>query len=138
LSKNKSKGGRPEFKPTRTLRRRVSIAAGGGMSHEEIAIGLGISRGTLEKHFEEELSTAAYQRRLEVLDAMHESAVDGNVAAQKAYLAMEPAIAAPPEPPVEEQAKPKPVGKKEQADADAAVATVGTEWHDVLPARKPH
>lgn len=118
---------RPPFEPTPEQRKTVSIAAGGGMSHEQIAIGLGIDRKTLEKYFEAELSTVAYQRRLEVLDAMHHAAMKGNVSAQKAYLALEPAIAAPPAP------KEPQLGKKEKAQADAKTAAVGSEWHDLLP-----
>jgi len=102
------------------------------MSREQIAIGLGIDRKTLEKHFEAELSTVAYQRRLEVLDAMHEAAMKGNVAAQKAYLAMEPAAAVTPAP------KDVPLGKKEQAQKDATHAHVGTGWEDDLRPRGTH
>ena len=101
------------------------------MSHEEIAISPGVSHNTLEKHFVAELSTAAYKRRLEVLNAMHRTALKGNVAAQKAYLAQDPALAAPPQQPDEKPVKP--AGKKEQAAADARSAAEGTEWHDVLP-----
>lgn len=100
------------------------------MSHEEIAIGLGITRPTLEKHFAHELSTGAYQKRLEVIDAMHRSAKKGNVAAQKAYVSMTPRVAAPPAPaPAGKASK---VGKKEQAEADAQGAQTGTEWESLL------
>jgi hypothetical protein len=126
--------GRPEFKVTPALRKRVAIASGGGMSHEEIAIGLGISRNTLEKHFEAELSAGAYRRRLEVLDAMHKSAIHGNVAAQKAYLATVPQASAPPVPAEQSETSPaKPLGKKDQAQADSVTAARGTEWADLLP-----
>lgn len=118
---------RPSYKPTAANRRRVAVAAGAGMSHEEIAIGLGITRPTLSKHFEKELSQGAYEKRLEVLDAMHRMAKKGNVAAQKAYVALTPAAAAPP------VAKPAPIGKKEQAQADAVTAGQGTEWGELLP-----
>lgn len=97
------------------------------MSHEEIALGLGIARNTLTKHFERELSIGAYEKRLEVLDAMHRCAKKGNVAAQKAYVALTPAVAAPP------AQKDEPKGKKAQAQADAATAAQGTEWNDLLP-----
>jgi hypothetical protein len=122
-----TKRGRPAFKPTPVQRRKVSVAAGAGMAHEEIAIGLGISRNTLEKHFAEELSVGAYSRRLEVLDAMHRTAVKGNVAAQKAYVALTPAVAVPPVP------AEKPKGKKEQAQAEAQDAQAGTSWEELLP-----
>jgi hypothetical protein len=97
------------------------------MSHEEIAIALGIHRHTLDKHYQVELSTGALNRRAEVLDAMARTALKGNVSAQKAFLALTPTLAAPPR----EQEKPK--GKKEQAQADAATAANGTEWGDLLP-----
>lgn len=126
---DESKGGRPPFKPSATHRRKVSIAAGAGMSHEEIALGMGISRNTLEKYFEHELSVGAYQRKLETLDALHKAAKKGNVAAIKAYNAMTPRAAAPPL----EPEKQKPVGKKEQQQAEALVAQKGTEWEEILP-----
>lgn len=122
--------GRPPFQPTDEMRRTVSIAAGGGQTHEEIALALGIDRKTLEKHFEAELSTHAYQRRMEVLEAMHAAALKGNVAAQKAYLSLDPELAAPPLPKEPDKAKP---GKKEQADIDAVTAQEGTGWGDLLP-----
>lgn len=117
---------RPTFKPTQVQRRKVAIAAGAGMSHEEIALGLGIARNTLGKHFARELSTGAYEKRLEVLDAMHRCAKKGNVAAQKAYVALTPQAAAPPVP------KPVAKGKKEQAQDEAGTAAAGTDWSDLV------
>lgn len=126
-----TKRGRPAFQPTPAQRRKVAIAAGSGqMTHEEIAIGLGICRNTLETHFAAELSHAANARRLDVLEAMHRTAMRGNVAAQKAYIAGTPQVAAPPvtgEGPV-------PKGKKERANADAKTAAAGTEWDDLIGA----
>lgn len=121
---------RPNFAPTAAQRRRVAIAAGGGMSHEEIALGMGISRNTLEKYFGHELSTGAYQKRLEVLESLHRAAKKGNVAAIKAYAAIAPRASAPPVEP--ERLAAKPEGKKAQAQADAQVAQVGTEWEQLL------
>lgn len=100
------------------------------MSHEEIAIGLGIAINTLKKHFAFELTTGAYQRREEVLNAMYRTAKKGNVAAQKAYTALTPKVAAPPLPPDQPE---KPDGKKAQANADAVTAQKGTDWDSILP-----
>lgn len=102
------------------------------MSHEEIAIALRITRPTLEKYYEAELSIGALERRMDALAAMHRTACKGNVAAQKAYLAMNPQVAAPPLP--KSAQKPEPKGKKEQANEDATTAAAGTEWADLLPA----
>lgn len=127
---------RPKFKPTPAQRRRVAITAGAGMAHEVIAISLGISRNTLEKHFEFELSVGAYQKRAEVIEAMHAAAKNGNVAAQKAYAAMnEPRIAAPPVPKDRPMMEQKPEGKKAQQQADAVTAAVGTDWDNLLGPR---
>lgn len=48
-------GGRPEFVPTELQRKTVKMAAGFMISHEEIALGLGIGVKTLDKHFRLEL-----------------------------------------------------------------------------------
>lgn len=137
MSKNATsanQGGRPPFKPTKGQRELVSIAAGGGMAHDEIALALGISRNTLEKYFGAELSRVAFQRRMDVLRANYQSAVTGNVAAQKAYLSRMPTAAVAP--PAPEDAKP-PLGKKDQANADAVGAEAGTSWENLLGSRGP-
>lgn len=106
------------------------------MSHEEIALAIGIARATLEKYFAAELSQGALSKRLEVMQAIHAAALKGNVAAGKAYLSGSPPIGVPPAPD-----KPKPedpprdaLGKKAQANEDAKTAQVGTGWNDLLPA----
>jgi hypothetical protein len=132
------KRGRPAYQPTKVQRNQVAIAAGAGIAHEEIALGLGITRKTLLKYFAEELTTGAYRKRLEVMQAMHRAAKKGNVAAAKAYMSMTPDAAAPPVPKEPEQpAEPKvpALGKKEQAQIDAGSAHVGTEWADLLDQR---
>lgn len=132
---------RPEFKPTATQRKKVAIAAGGGMSHEAIAQALGIARNTLEKHFMAELTAGASERRLEALQGLHAAAKKGNVSAVKAYLAGEPQFIATPVQPdqPDQQAGPKPqaLGKKEAAQQAATVAQNGTGWEGLLPGASP-
>ncbi|MDN8617860.1 hypothetical protein [Variovorax ginsengisoli] len=129
---------RPPFKPTAAHRLRVSVAAAGGMAHEEIALALGVARNTLEKHFGLELSTVAHQRRMEVLVAQFRAAKKGNVAAQKAFLQNSPALAAPPVTKAAGEAKKvAPLGKKEQAQADAVGAATNTEWAELLRPAAP-
>jgi len=134
--------GRPAHQPTAAQRRQVSIAAGGGMRHEDIAIALGIARDTLEKHYSHELTTVATMRRMEVLQGLHAAAKRGSSSAAKAYLAIEPQLAAPPAGAAAGDADPvptkaRPEGKKAQADADAKTAQVGTEWGDLLRTPPP-
>ena len=129
--------GRPPFVPTAAQRRRVSIAAGGGMRHVDIATALGISRETLEKYFEAELSAGALERRMEVLQALHAAAKKGSSSAARAYLQHEATPAVPPAPKAEAPAKTEPLGKKAQAQADAATAARGTEWDSLLAPTAP-
>lgn len=128
------KRGRPAFKPSDAMRLRVSIAAGGGMRHEDIAIGLGINRDTLSKYFEAELTVGASARRMEVLAGLHKAAKRGSSGAAKAYLALEPQVTAPPLPgPAADLVREAPLGKKDQANADAVTAAKGTGWETLLP-----
>jgi hypothetical protein len=137
---------RPSFKPTAIQRRKVSIAAGAGMSHESIATVLGISRNTLEKHFERELSVGAYERRFEAVQGLHAAAKRGNVSACKAYLAGTPQFVPPPAEGAKPVAQPsapspapvaQPLGKKEAAQAAAKTAQQGTGWDGILPGASP-
>lgn len=134
--------GRPAFKPTAAQKRQVSIAAAGGMRHDDIAIAIGICRDTLAKHFELELSAGAAARRMEVLGALYLAAKKGSSSAAKAFLAADPMLGVPPLPataPATAKAEtaPAPVavaklGKKDQAQADAQTAAEGTDWEALL------
>lgn len=107
------------------------------MSHEQIALGLGITKPTLYKHFGEELSTGAAQKRMEAMEALFAAARRGNAAAARTFLAISaaPAPSKPPAPaPDAKQPKAERLGKKEQAQADAVGAQAGTEWDNLLPA----
>jgi len=116
---------RPEFQPTVAQRRKVAIAAGGGMTHDDIACGIGISKPTLEKHFKVELKQGACERKLEALESMFKQAKRGNVAAAKAYIGY---ASGGPKPATGEAP-----GKKERAAADAKTAEKGTDWDGLLP-----
>lgn len=147
------KPGRPPFKPTAAMREKVAIAVGGGMKHEEIAEALGITKPTLYKYFDAELSRVAVQKRMETLVALQKSAKKGNVAAIKAYLNLVPTTTASGDLPGEtagapaapaaasagtapqplQQVSTLPLGKKEAAQAAAGTAQIGTEWENLLP-----
>lgn len=109
------------------------------MHHEDIATALGISDDTLRKYYAAELSAGALTRRMEVLEGLHAAAKRGSSSAARAYLEHSPEFHVPPQPAEPAPpAEPKPVrvpalGKKEQAQADAVSAHVGTDWADLLP-----
>lgn len=110
--------------PEDDLASRVARAAGAGMPHNEIALALGLSLDQLEQQFGSELSHGVYRRRMEVYVAMQQAAAGGNVAAAKAYAALQQQSGVMAlEPP----------GKKAQAEATAKVAQAGTKWEGVLP-----
>ena len=120
--------GRARKKQQTTLGKRVSIAAGAGMPHEEIATALDMTRKDLERDFAWELSVGAHLERLELVEALHASALAGNVAAVKAYTALSIKSAGVPLPEVSAEK----VGKKEQRNVDAKTAQNGTGWEGLL------
>ena len=133
--------GRPPFKPTPAMRRKVASAKAGGMSEDSIALALGITRPTLAKHFMAELTTGAAVKRMAVLDALFTAAAKGNMSAAGKALLLLQAVApqAPQQPgaPAPDQTPaPAPAAKlgKKEAQAVAAVsAQDGTEWQGLLP-----
>lgn len=98
------------------------------MSHEEIAIALGVHRHTVEKYCADELAGGALRRQMEFRDALARAGLKGNVSALKQLLSMNPTLAAPPI----EPEKPEKLGKKEQAQRDATTAAEGSEWGDLI------
>lgn len=129
----RSKGGRPEWKPTQAEREQVEISAGGGMRHEEIALALGVSTPTLRKHLAQELAAGANKRRMDVVDAVYRAGLKGNAAAARAYLSAVPEVGALDPGKGADEKPGEPLGKKAQANEAAKTAQVGTSWEDVLP-----
>ena len=130
--------GRPPFKPTPAMRRKVAAAKAGGMSEDAIALALGITRPTLAKHFMAELSTGAAVKKMEAMDALFIAAKKGSVPAIKAVLLLGAAVepAQPGAPAGETPAAPAPtarLGKKEAQQVAAVGAADGTPWAGVLP-----
>ncbi|KQX35324.1 hypothetical protein ASD04_14885 [Devosia sp. Root436] len=64
------------------------------MSDDAVATALGISAPTLRKHFSHELDVGTAKTRAELLLALHQSAMAGNVSAQKKALELVTASAA--------------------------------------------
>lgn len=127
---------RPEHKPTTATRRRVAISAGGGMTHEDIALALNITVPTLKKHYRDELSIGAATKRMDVLGALYVAATKKkNTSAAKAYLehAPQPAGQGTKGDATSPTPKARPSGKKAIAQEDAQTAQHGTGWEGILP-----
>lgn len=135
------KRGRPAFRKTPALAKRVEELTSGGMSQEAIAKVLGCDSDTLRKHFGDELDNGIQRRRAEVIGLLFKSARGGNVTAQKKLEEMTGRIAAeegftgdrtgdagaPAAAP-----RPKKLGKKEEAAEAAETAGAGTNWGEDL------
>ena len=113
--------GRPSFLPTKAQRERASILSAARMSEADIALAFGISRPTLRKHFAKELTVGAAQRNAAMLEQLYRTGIEGNVSAQKAWLARQPS----PEGSLET------LGKKQIADAEAHKPPTG-EWEGLV------
>jgi hypothetical protein len=129
--------GRPSHTPTDATKRKVSIAAGAGITRENIALSMGIDRDTLAKHYEHELTVVAQERCLAVVLAVYDKAVDGNTSAAKLYLqgiAKPEPVPTPTDASLEIVSMPsQATGVKAQRNEDAKVAQQGTEWASLLP-----
>lgn len=131
--------GRPAFDPTPELRMQVTEYKAAGMTNDDIAVVMRISRPTLEKHFAAELRVGPAARRAELIQLMWTAARSGKLPAQKALLEMSDITSAEAAvnevakivtPEQKEEAAPRPrvekLGKKEQrqVEADRAVAGI--------------
>jgi hypothetical protein len=82
IGKNKKRG-RRAFKPTKPMRNRIEIGAAAGLSHNQLAAVLGISRPTLESNFVDELKNGRARKLLQTLCLLDKQAKRGSVAAMK-------------------------------------------------------
>lgn len=111
---------RPPFRPTAAHRRKVAAGVAGGMTQEQIAAAIGITKPTLEKYFRAELDTGAAVKRLEVIDALFAKAKRGNVSAARTLFALQPMVQKS-----KLDAAPADAGQADAAPAPAAAPRLG-------------
>lgn len=120
-----------------------------GHTQEDIASALGIARGVLLAHYGKVLKTAKMVVRAQMVNALFNSAVSGNVSAQKKVIEMtgddgDYRIPNAPQQTTEVEVKApkaKPLGKKEEAALAAANPDVTTSMGALMAARNsatPH
>jgi hypothetical protein len=124
--------GRPEHEPSEENREKVRVLKAGGMSDAAIAEAIGISVPTLTKHYSLDIEVGSAKVTAEVMMARYRSALGGSVPAQNKMLET---IGATPQKP---RGRPTGVaaatklGKKDQAQADAAGAHEDGRWSGLI------
>jgi hypothetical protein len=128
----------PIKKNYRSLAETVEIGAGAGWTHAQIAKALQMTVKQLRAKYGKELAEGPTRRRMDVLRAVYDKALQGNIAAARAYLGLgDDTHRARPlkrkeRPVVAPRVLAAAVGKKERQQADATTAHVGTEWESLL------
>ncbi len=137
--------GRPQHKPTAATRKKVEELRMCNMSHDNIALVIGIERDTLTKHYPDELEHGTARRLGELYAMTFRDARKGNAAARKMLMELGRLAAAaqgliPPGAAAGAEA-PQPVvpatgkaGKKELALAAAETAGQNSDWGNDLTA----
>lgn len=87
-STRKRSKGRPPFSPTDHDRERVQTLIAGGLSEDDIASVVGVSRNTLRKSFGKELGAGRAKRRAAIVEHLYEAATSGSVAAMRQFLTL--------------------------------------------------
>lgn len=128
------KGGRPPHQPTAQNRALAETLSACGIPQEDIAKLLGISAPTLREHYREELDLGLIKANAKVAQNLFTIACKQTregLDAAKFWLKMRAGwceyTAPTPRPNAEE-----PVGKKAQAERDAATAHEGNEWGELV------
>lgn len=102
---------------------------------------MGIDEKTLTKHYAMELQFGDDNTRGELLVAVYDKALTGNISAARAFDAMTKGAAPPPDPgraqaqvsdTTPEPAPTEKVGKKELANLEAVTAAEGTSWGNLV------
>ena len=122
--------GRKKPRISNDSRDRVAMLRASGMTQKEIADALGCSVPTLVEYFSFELSEGRSAKRAEMIEALWNAGIGGNVTAMGKWLALTQKVAASREF-VRPKVEPK-VGKKEQALLDAKSAPRAGGWAAVV------
>lgn len=129
--------GRPRYAANARDQARLQLMLAAGEPLASVALSLGVSEPTLRRAYAREIETAAAVKRAEVLERLDRQSRAGSTAATKELLAridragleeIQRSMQAPIDTP-----KKPPLGKKEQAAADAARVLVESDWADILP-----
>jgi hypothetical protein len=117
--------GRPKMKLTNELRDRVAMLRASGMTQEEIADAVGCSVPTLVQYFSLELNEGRSAKRAEMIEALWNAGIGGNVTAMGKWLVLNDRDQTPRRV-VKQKVEPK-LGKKEQLAREAQMGHGGKQ-----------
>jgi len=124
--------GRPSFKKTKENQELVALLRADGWTQERIAAYLGCDVKTLAKYFSRELQHGSDLIRGMALQVTLQRMRQGNSVATGRLLELTLEAGAVAIPIAPKADKPAPLGKKEQANAEAEVAHENTAWGAIL------
>lgn len=116
-----------------SMRESAEILAAAGMTDEMIARSIGVPLERLREY--DDLIVGAARRNAKMVLALYRAGVNGNVTAQRAWLARaEVADLVPRKKPESQERKvrKRPLGKKEVAEIEANEIPHDSEWADIL------
>lgn len=133
--------GRPSHQPTAKERAQVKMLAAMNIGRAEMAVFLGVSVGTIDKYFSNEIKMGQIEANAKVSASLYRAATDPkkpNVVAAifwlKARAGWRENDGLPLRPPLPQLPGPKPpaLGKKDAANLAAQTAHLGSDWEDLL------
>lgn len=123
--------GRKKHRVTEENKRNISDLRAGGMSQKEIAAALKISEYILTTYYFDALNEGVSERRAAAMLWLRDSAADGNVSAQKAWLKqLENGRGVPPVP--KQPSGPEAVLGKKELKAQAGRRKPEGSWGEVI------
>lgn len=133
--------GRPSHQPTMKERAQVKMLAAMNIGRADMAVFLGVSVGTIDKYFSNEIKMGQIEANAKVSASLYRAATDPkkpNVVAAifwlKARAGWRENDGLPLRPPAPQLPGPKPpeLGKKDAANLAAQTAHLGSDWEDLL------
>lgn len=133
--------GRPSHQPTTKERAQVKMLAAMNIGRADMAVFLGVSVGTIDKYFSNEIKLGQIEANAKVSASLYRAATDPkkpNVVAAifwlKARAGWRENDGLPLRPPAPLLPGPKPpeLGKKDAANLAAQTAHLGSDWEDLL------
>ena len=114
------------YKPSEEHRQQIESMVGLGITHRDIAKIMGVTIPTLNKYYKAEMKLGAIKANIRVANRLYKLATRENASAAACIYWTKVRMG------WKEPAPDRPLGKKEQQEADALHAEKGTRWAGLL------